>query len=86
MDYPLDGSPSNQELIKAKMSGTLTVEGPHPTPCDHCWHPVPINQYSSWGTLSEEVCCHCGTRRNLHGPYAPSPYQGFQIKTAIYDG
>ena len=62
-------------------------EEPVVTPlCDHCWHPVPVNQYSTWGVKSEEVCCHCGERRNLHGPYAPSPYQGFQIKTVSLDG
>jgi len=57
-----------------------------PVPCDHCWHTVPASNYSSWGFSGEEVCCHCGTRRNLHGPYAPSPYQGFQIKTVSLDG
>jgi len=55
-------------------------------PCNHCWHPVPLNQYSSWGHTSEEVCCHCGTRRNLHGPYVPKPYDGFQVQTRLLDG
>jgi len=54
--------------------------------CIHCWHSAPVNNYSTWGTLLEEVCCHCGTRRNLHGPYAPSPYSGFQVQTRTLDG
>jgi len=59
---------------------------PGPVPCKHCWHTVPASNYSSWGFSGEEVCCHCGTRRNLHGPYAPSPYSGFQVQTRTLDG
>jgi len=83
MDYPLDGSPSTTVPISKKLKKDEVV---HVVQCIHCWHSVPVNNYSTWGTLSEEVCCHCGTRRNLHGPYVPHPYQGFQIKTVSLDG
>ena len=53
--------------------------------CDHCWHTLPTSGYSTWGYTGEEVCCHCGTRRNLHGPYAPKPYSGFQVQTRTLD-
>jgi len=81
MDYPLDGSPSTTVPISKKLKKDEVQ-----LQCIHCWHSVPVNNYSTWGTLSEEVCCHCGTRRNLHGPYAPSPYSGFQVQTRLLDG